>query len=93
MALTDRQLDHVALKSWQQRKVAGNMKRLDHLQKCMLLVLDELTERQREVFLLHYKHGMTVTQAARFMGVNKSTASRTLARVERKIRTAMRYVE
>lgn len=93
MAMTERQLDYVALKSWQQRKIARHTKKLDKLQRCMLLLLNDLTERQRQVFLLHYKEGLTVTQVARTLGLHRSTVSRTLARAERKLRAAIRYVE
>lgn len=86
-------LQAASFRSWQQRKLGARMGQLDALQRCMLLLLNDMTPRQKQVFLLHYRDGLTVTQVARELGVNKSTASRTLARVERKIRTAMKYVQ
>ena len=51
----------------------------------------ELTPRQREVLLLHYRQGLCVTQIARQLGVNKSTVSRTLRRAEENLRRFLRY--
>ena len=51
----------------------------------------ELTPRQREVLLAHYRQGLRVTQIARQLGVSKSTVSRTLRRAEGKLRRFLRY--
>lgn len=51
----------------------------------------ELTSRQRAAVKLCFFDGVTVTQAAEIMGVNKSTVSRHLSAGKKRIEQALRY--
>ena len=51
----------------------------------------ELTPRQREVILLCVFEGLTETEVARRLGINKSTVSRHVARAKRRIERSLRY--
>ena len=54
-------------------------------------VLEELTPRQREMVLLHYRDRLGVNEIARMLGVCPSTVSRTLCRGERRLLRTLRY--
>ncbi len=83
--------DMAALRSWQLRQLGGNGLQQEKLRRYLALAMEELTEHQREVFLLHYRCGMSVTRTADFLGCNKSSVSRTLQRIRRRINYALRY--
>lgn len=53
-------------------------------------IREELTDRQREFLLLHLK-GVSVTEIGRQLGVETSTASKTLKCAYAKLRRALRY--
>ena len=52
---------------------------------------EELTERQRQVLALCYDQGLSVTEAARHLGVCPSTVSRTLRRAQERLRRYLQY--
>lgn len=52
---------------------------------------DELTARQRQILRMNFEQGMTVTEIARALGINKSTVSRTLMRAKRRLYRCLRY--
>ena len=52
---------------------------------------NELSECQRRVLELRYDQGMSVTQIARYLGVNASTVSRTLRRAQERLRRCLKY--
>ena len=52
---------------------------------------EELTERQRQVLALCYDQGLSVTEAARHLGVCPSTVSRTLQRARQRLYRCVRY--
>lgn len=54
-------------------------------------VLEELTPRQREMLLLHYRQGLHVNEIARRLEVCPSTVSRTLRRAEGRLLKTLRY--
>ena len=56
------------------------------------IVDSELTQRQREIYLLYYEEGMEQFEIAEKMRMNKSTICRTLQRAERTVDRIMRYV-
>ncbi len=93
MVNNDYLFDIAALRAWQERQLGGTSRRKERLQKCLTYIIEDLTDHQREVFDLHYRQGLNVTQIARVLGCHKSSASRTLTRIKRKIRLAMRYIE
>ena len=51
----------------------------------------ELTQRQRTAMNLCFFEGMSVTEAASIMGLNKSTVSRHLNAAKSRIEQALRY--
>ena len=51
----------------------------------------ELTPRQREAILLCVFEGLTETEAAKRLGLNKSTVSRHIARAKKRIERSLRY--
>ena len=54
-------------------------------------IATELTPRQMEVIRLYYLDGMTMVQAAKMLGVNKSTVSRTLKRGRARLKRCLKY--
>ena len=52
---------------------------------------EELTERQRQVLALCYDQGLSVTEAARRLGVAPSTVSRTMQRARHRLYRCLRY--
>ena len=60
-------------------------------QRVQRVIMEELTEIQREVLLAYYIHDQTIPQIAESRGVHKSTVSRTLHRAEGKLRRYLRY--
>lgn len=51
----------------------------------------ELTPRQKYLLELHYEQHMSVTEIARFLGVNASTVSRTLQRARNRLKRCLKY--
>lgn len=67
-------------------------KRRLHMQKVLHRIMEEeLTTRQKQVMLLYYFDGKTMTDIAVQLGVNKSTVSRTVANSKRRIERCMKY--
>lgn len=56
------------------------------------IVETELTQKQRDVYLLYYEGGMSQAEIARTLGQNKASVCRTLQRAEQRIDKTMRYV-
>ena len=61
------------------------------MKRVRAVIRRELTPRQREVLLAHYRQGLRITQIAEQLGVSKSTVSRTLRRAEENLRRFLRY--
>ena len=51
----------------------------------------ELTARQAEMLHMYYDLGLTMTQVAHELGVNKSSVSRTIARGRERLRRCLQY--
>ena len=60
-------------------------------QRVQRVIMEELTEIQREVLIAYYIQERTITQIANDRGVYKSTVSRTLHRAENKLRRYLKY--
>lgn len=54
-------------------------------------VMEELTPRQQEMMLLHYRDRLGVNEIARRLEVCPSTVSRTLKRGEKRLLQTLRY--
>ena len=75
-----------------QDAAAANKSRKDKMREIVSrAIMEELTERQRQVFLAYHQKQMTIPEIADVLGVNKSTVSRTLARGEERIRRITKY--
>lgn len=75
-----------------QDAVAENKSRRDKMRKiASRAIMEELTERQRQVFLAYHLKQMTIPMIAATLGVHKSTVSRTLARAEKRIHRITKY--
>lgn len=55
------------------------------------LVLRELTQPQREIFVAYHYRGQKLQQIAASRGCNISTVSRTLKRAEKRIGEVLKY--
>ena len=60
-------------------------------QRVNRVIMEELTEIQREVLIAYYIQEQTMTQIAKDRGVHKSTVCRTLHRAEAKLRRYLKY--
>ena len=60
-------------------------------QRVNRVIMEELTEIQREVLIAYYIQEQTMTQIAQDRGVHKSTVCRTLHRAEAKLRRYLKY--
>ena len=49
-----------------------------------------LTDRMRQVYVMYYLDGISTTQIAEMLGVNRSTVSRTISRGRRNIMEKMK---
>lgn len=55
------------------------------------VILEELTDFQREAILCYYFQGMTLEAIAKSRGVNRSTVFRTLHRAEENLKKYLAY--
>lgn len=63
-----------------------------HVKKCVAkAIMEELTDRQRQYFLMYFVDNRTILQIAEMVGVNKSTVSRTLTAAKKKLARVLRY--
>ena len=60
-------------------------------QRVQRVILEELTDLQREVLIAYYIQNQSITAIAKERGVNKSTICRTLHRAENKLRRYLKY--
>lgn len=80
------------LKAWMDANAQDNEYDLRRLKRNLRIAREEeLTPRQKQVLYMYFEQGMTVTQIARALSVNKSTVSRTLRRGKRRLRHCLRY--
>ena len=52
---------------------------------------EELTDRQKQMLYLYYECEMTMAAIGQYLGISKSTVSRTIARAERRLKQCLRY--
>lgn len=78
------------LEEWNESECNADF--LAHCKRAVRVAVErELTERQRQVYLLYYLDGVSIPQIAARMGVNKSTISRMLKRANERLARVMRY--
>lgn len=77
---------------WLQSSAGDNGSQLQRLrQKLPQAIAQELTERQRQILTMYYRHHLTMPQIAQTLGVNRSTVCRTLHRAEERLRRFLEY--
>ena len=63
----------------------------EDLRRQAAAVAAELTPRQREILALYIDRGMTMSQIAQQLRINKSTVSRSLRRTFQRLRRCLEY--
>lgn len=87
-----RQADGVQLRKW--REEEQEQDNTVHLQRCVKTALEtELTDKQRQYYLMYFQEGKTMEQIAKEFGVSKSTVSRTVRRANLKMGRCLRYAD
>lgn len=80
------------LAAWEQANSEDNSERLERLRRNLRKVrAAELTDRQAELLHLHYDLGLSMSQIARQLEIDKSTVSRTLSRARARLRKYLQY--
>ena len=69
----------------------GSEQKLRLLAQLPTLIERELTERQRQIVIMHFYQNMGVSQIAQELDLNPSTVSRTLQRATQRLRHILRY--
>ena len=94
--ITQFRQDKAAYEYWF-RKQFGATEDEDYLGKMSKLIAmaveHELTDTQRTYFCAYYFEGLTVAEIAESHGINKSTASRTIARARKRIGICLKYAD
>ena len=77
--------DRAGLQAWLRAQSGDNSQRRQRL------LAAELTPRQREILALYIDRGMTMSQIAQQLRINKSTVSRSLRRTFQRLRRCLEY--
>ena len=88
--MNDLLFDYAQLAQWQQGD-EDNSRRLRRLRRRLPDAMAELTPRQREILALYIDRGMTMSQIAQQLRINKSTVSRTLCRAKQRLQHILQY--
>ncbi len=71
---------------------SDNSRNIKERCEILQLIIDEcLTEKQRKILNMYYKHGLNISEISRKMNRNKSTISRSLKKSRETISKYMRY--
>lgn len=85
-------IDHESYKHWVNAVMGNsNSDRTEMLELLKDAIVEELTDKQREVIALVFVDGMTQTQAAQHLGVANSTVSRHMQAAKKKLKRAIKY--
>lgn len=85
-------LDMASLQLWTEADRTDNRETIERLLRNLpMALMEELTDRQRQLLLMRYSRGMSVSDIAREVGLNKSTVSRTISNSISKLYRALRY--
>lgn len=80
------------LAAWELQNSEDNSEQVERLRRNLRRVQRrELTRRQAEMIHLYYDLGLSMTQVAQRLGVNKSSVSRTLKRGRERLRKYLQY--
>lgn len=88
--MNDLLFDYAQLAQWQQSG-GDNSQRLRRLRRRLPDAIAELTPRQQQMIRMQYEEGLTVTDIARKLSVNKSTVSRCLRRARKTLYSRLRF--
>ena len=84
--------DRAGLQAWLRAQSGDNSQRRQRLLRNLpRAVAAELTPRQREILALYIDRGMTMSQIAQQLRINKSTVSRSLRRTFQRLRRCLEY--
>lgn len=82
----------IDLRQWYTGDSESNSQQLERLAERLPQAIDrELTERQRQVVMLHFYENMGTTQIARQLQISPSTVTRTLQRATQRLQRVLRY--
>jgi positive control factor len=82
-------VDPCVLAEWiEERQMQTPIRNADEARSDVLMVMDELSDREMEAYLLVKAEGFSWADAARFMGCSKSTVQTHLSRADAKISEA-----
>jgi RNA polymerase sigma factor (sigma-70 family) len=71
---------------------SDNSTQISRVKRNLVRALQEdVTPRQREMLLLYYNDRLNMREIGERLGVDKSTVSRTIKRVERRLQRCLRY--
>lgn len=85
-------MDRAGLEFWLHTQAGDNSERRRRLLRNLpKAVAAELTPRQREILELYIDRGMTMSQIAQQLRINKSTVSRSLRRTFQRLRRCLEY--
>ena len=85
-------MDRAGLEFWLHTQAGDNRERRRRLLRNLpKAVAAELTPRQREILALYIDRGMTMSQIAQQLRINKSTVSRSLRRTFQRLRRCLEY--
>ena len=85
-------MDRAGLQAWLREQAGDNGSRRHRLLRNLpRAVAAELTPRQREILALYIDRGMTMSQIAQQLRINKSTVSRSLRRTFQRLRRCLEY--
>lgn len=85
-------MDRAGLEFWLHTQAGDNSERRRRLLRNLpKAVAAELTPRQREILALYIDRGMTMSQIAQQLRINKSTVSRSLRRTFQRLRRCLEY--
>ena len=79
------------LAAWNRQSGEDNSEQLQRLRRNLRRARRAELTRQAEMLHLYYDLGLTMTQVAQELGVNKSSVSRTIARGRERLRRCLQY--
>ena len=77
---------------YSRQMAADNSREVSRLKRNLIRCLrEDVTEKQRQMILMYYAEGKNMREIGEFLGVDRSTISRTIKRGERRLQRCLRY--
>lgn len=90
--LSDIVESRLSLKHFNNTYAKDNSSELEYMKKTLKRLIDnELTERQKEIALMHYYQSKSISEIAGKLKINKSTVSRSLKSTANRLRKYLQY--